>query len=81
MEVVLETRRAALAKGEMTDVDDCLSTMISENMSNKDVIDHMVTLICAGHDTTAFFSSYMCLLLAQHPSCQEILRYNLYKIF
>merc|ERR1711871_1507040 len=74
MKPVLEERKAALARGESTDIDDCLSAMINENMSDKDVVDHMVTLICAGHDTTAFFSAYLCMLLAQHPACQETLR-------
>ncbi len=74
MKPVLEEKRAALERGEMTDIDDCLSAMINEKMSNDDVIDHMVTLICAGHDTTACFSAYLCMLLAQHPACQETLR-------
>ena len=74
MKPVLEERRAALERGEMTDIDDCLSAMINEKMSNDDVIDHMVTLICAGHDTTAYCSAYLCMLLAQHPACQETLR-------
>lgn len=74
MKPVLEERRAALERGELTDIDDCLSAMIKEKMSNDDVIDHMVTLICAGHDTTAFFSAYLCMLLAQNPACQETLR-------
>lgn len=74
MKPVLEERRAALERGECLDVDDCLSAMINEKMSDTEVIDHMVTLICAGHDTTAFFSAYLCLLLAQNPSCQEQLR-------
>ena len=50
------------------------SAIINEKMFNDDVIDHMVTLICAGHDTTACFSAYLCMLLAQHPACQETLR-------
>ena len=74
MKEVMANRRKALERGELADVDDCLSAMIRDNMSDVDVIDHMVTLICAGHDTTAFFASYMCLLLAQHPDCQELLR-------
>lgn len=74
MKPVLEARREAMKKDEIRDVDDCLTAMITDNLSDVDVIDHMVTLICAGHDTTAFFSAYMCLLLAEHPDCQEQLR-------
>ena len=40
MKEVLQARRAAIAKGD--DVDDCLSAMIRENMSDKDMLDHMV---------------------------------------
>jgi cytochrome P450 len=36
--------------------------------------DHITTMVGAGHDTTAFFASYVCYLLAQHPQCQERLR-------
>jgi len=54
--------------------DDCITAMLNNNMSEKDMIDHTVTLICAGHDTTAFYSSYVCLMLAENPECQEKLR-------
>lgn len=56
------------------DIDDCLTAMIKDNFNDKDMKDHMITLIAAGHDTTAFFSSYMCFLLASHPESQEKLR-------
>jgi cytochrome P450 len=51
--------------------DDCLTAMIRENLSMEEMVDHFVTLISAGHDTTAFFSSYLSLLLAQHPAIQD----------
>ena len=31
-------------------------------------------MLCAGHDTTAYFSAYLCLALAQHPEVQDKLR-------
>jgi cytochrome P450 len=62
-------RQELIAKGEA--LDNCLTVMLSENMSHEDMVDHVVTLLCAGHDTTAFFSSYLCLLLAQHQHAQE----------
>lgn len=67
----LDIRKAKLAKGEMQDVDDCLAAMIRENMPEKEMVDHFATLISAGHDTTAFFLSYMVYLLAAHPEIQE----------
>lgn len=71
--IIVENRRKAIAAGE--DVpDDCIAAMIDNDMDEKDMIDHTATLISAGHDTTAFFSSYVCLILAQNPECQEKLR-------
>lgn len=67
---IVADRRALMAKGDC-EFDDCLTAMIAENMDETDMADHFVTLICAGHDTTAYFSSYMCLLLAQNPEVQE----------
>jgi len=76
MQPVVEARRKAMASGEISDdqLDDCLTAMVREQMSDKDIKDHIVTLICAGHDTTAFFSAYMCILLAQNPEFQDKLR-------
>ena len=34
-------------------------------------IDQFITLICAGHDTTAYFSSYTAYLLATNPKVQD----------
>ena len=42
MKPVLNERRAAMARGDLADVDDCLTAMINDNMADKDVIDHMV---------------------------------------
>jgi cytochrome P450 len=67
----LNIRKQKLAKGEMTEVDDCLSAMIKENLSEKEMVEHFATLISAGHDTTAFFLSYLVYLLAQNPQVQE----------
>ena len=33
-----------------------------------------MTLLSAGHDTTAYFSAYMCFLIAEHQDSQERLR-------
>jgi len=71
---IIDDRRALLASGGGADIDDCLSAMIANNLDDKDMRDHMITLICAGHDTTAFFSSYMCFLLANHQEVQDTLR-------
>ena len=72
---ILVKRKAAIANGDPEgEVDDCLAAMIKENMSPKDMKDHFVTLISAGHDTTAYFMAYVLLLLAQYPKVQDRLR-------
>mgnify|MGYP002842315312 CR=1 FL=1 len=48
--------------------------MIEEKMSDEEINDHLVTLLSAGHDTTAYFSAYLVYLLATHPEVQERLR-------
>jgi cytochrome P450 len=68
---IVNERREKMARGECKDLDDCLTAMINDSMNEKDMADHFVTLICAGHDTTAYFGSYMCLLLAQNPAVQD----------
>lgn len=68
---IVDSKRMALKNGTCDTPDDCVSQMIIDNLPEQEIFDHMVTLLCAGHDTTAFFSAYMCLLLAKHPKCQD----------
>lgn len=70
---IFAERRAAMAAGEQPK-EDCVSQMILDDLSEKDIFDHMFTLLCAGHDTTAFFSCYLCYQLAQCPDIQQKLR-------
>ena len=70
---IIADRKEAIAAGEEAR-DDCITAMLNNNMTEKEMIDHAVTLICAGHDTTAYFASYICLVLAENPECQEKLR-------
>jgi len=74
MKRVVDKRKALVAKGQGLDIDDCLSVMIEEKMSDQDMSDHLTTLLSAGHDTTAYFAAYMCFLLAAHPLVQDELR-------
>lgn len=75
----LKERRAAIASGTETR-DDCLTAMINDNMNDEEMLDHLTTLICAGHDTTAFFCSYMCYLLANHQDEQDTLREEINRV-
>ena len=54
--------------------------MIEEKMSYKDIQDHLITLVCAGHDTTAYFSAYITYLLAKYPECQDKVRSEMEKV-
>ena len=69
--VVDRRKKEGLKEGENTD---CLSVMIEEKMSDEDINDHLVTLLSAGHDTTAYFSAYLVYLLACNQQVQERLR-------
>lgn len=75
--IIIDERRRMYEKGEDGHLDDCLTAMFKENMDEQTMNDHMITLLSAGHDTTAYFGSYMTMLLAQHPDVQEKVRNEL----
>ncbi len=65
----LDQRKQRIANGDQ--IEDCLSELIhDQSLSDQDRLDHFKTLVSAGHDTTAFFMSYMAYLLARHPAIQ-----------
>jgi cytochrome P450 len=70
----LNERKALKEKNEDLP-DDCLQAMINADLPEQEMFDHFMTLICAGHDTTAFFISYLVWLLGQHQEIQDKL-YN-----
>ena len=71
---LLRRRRAAMDEG--TAPDDCLTALLAaqEGFSDDELMDQLVTLIGAGHDTSAYFCCYAALLLAKHPTWQRRLR-------
>src|SRR3546814_256765 len=77
---IVEARRKAIAAGEEVP-DDPLTKMLEDNLTEEDLTDHLTTLVCAGHDTTAFFCSYSVLLLAQNAHVQEKLRQEIISVF
>lgn len=73
-DLALTKRKAEHDRGDNLDCDDCLNAMIEEKMDDADMFDHFMTLICAGHDTSAYFSSYLVFLLGKHQDVQDKLR-------
>jgi cytochrome P450 len=73
MAPVIAKRRTEIKAGT-NKIDDCLTVMLEENMSEKEIKDHMITLICAGHDTTAYFSAFFVYMMGKHPEIQEKVR-------
>lgn len=79
MKIVEDRKEEIRAAGGTvrSEVDDCISAMITHKISDDEIKAHMMTLICAGHDTTAFFSAYTCFLLATNPVVQDALRQDI----
>jgi cytochrome P450 len=73
-EEIIQHRYDMIKNNVNIEIDDCLSAMIEEKLTVKDMTDHFITLISAGHDTTAYFSSYLFYLLAKHEHIQDKLR-------
>lgn len=76
---IADQRRVLIESGTPTP-DDPLDLMLRGNMTEKDIADHIITLICAGHDTTSFLCSYMLYLMGQNPVCQQNLREEIFKV-
>lgn len=78
---IVNERRSAIKNGTLPDdMDDCLTAMIKEDMKDEIMMEHLRTLIGAGHDTTAFFSSYMAYLLAGHQDVQDKVRKEIIEV-
>lgn len=64
--------------------EDCLTALLREQranasmpLSDREICQQIVTLISAGHDTTAYFCCYATLMLAKHSDIQSRLRAEL----
>lgn len=82
MKDVINERKSQIKLDGEPEIDDCLSVLINSenNMTEEDMSDHIITMLCAGHDTTAYFSSYTAHLLAQYPEIQEKLRTEIQEV-
>ncbi len=55
-----------------------LKGLIKQDLADKEIVDHLFSLLCASLHSTANIASFMCLLLAQHPQIQERLRHEIF---
>jgi hypothetical protein len=52
--------------------------ILKQDMSDREIVDHIFSLLCASLSGTANIASFMCLLLAQNQSVQEKLRNEIF---
>jgi len=71
---ITDERKALRSATPEEEPDDILKVMLDANLSEKDLRDHLVTMLAAGVDTTAWTLSYTCYLLASNPDAQRKLR-------
>lgn len=70
---LIDERNIQIEKGAEVP-DDPLTVMVRENMTRKQMYSHLVTMVAAGHDTTAFCACYTLFLLAKNPEIQKKLK-------
>jgi cytochrome P450 len=75
---IIDARRAAVAVGGAADTGDLLSTLMlaqedGVGMSHEQLRDEVMTLMLAGHETTASTLSWAWYLLATHPEIADTL--------
>ncbi|KAF9889511.1 hypothetical protein FE257_007221 [Aspergillus nanangensis] len=75
---IVREKQAAITSTKATAQEleaDILGTMIlSGDVSEEELVDHMLTFLAAGHETTASAFTWACYLLTLHPEIQERLR-------
>ena len=77
---VHERREAIKNKGD--DHFDVLSLLIkSDDFSDAELIDQLLTVLAAGHETTSSALTWLCYLLAKHPDYQSRLRDEINEAF
>jgi len=56
---VIEQRRAVLARGERSPADDVVTGMLAEGLPDDEIIDNVMFLMIAAHDTTAALLTFL----------------------
>ncbi|RLM60736.1 hypothetical protein C2845_PM14G06070 [Panicum miliaceum] len=60
---VIEERRDKLARGESSPADDVVTHMLAEGLPDEEIIDNVMFLMIAAHDTTASCQYMLCLMV------------------
>ncbi|KAF0697944.1 Aste57867_11397 [Aphanomyces stellatus] len=68
MEAIIDAKLKAKRASDGEHLRDMLDLMLEANMPRHEAIVHTMTLMFAGHDTTAAALSWVTLMLASHPS-------------
>lgn len=72
--------RKSKIKLESQESQDILSFMIrSNNFSDRNLVDHLLTFMAAGHETTSSALTWASYLLSTHPAMQSRLRAEIYE--
>ncbi|KZM21436.1 uncharacterized protein EKO05_0006299 [Ascochyta rabiei] len=72
--------RKAKMKHESRESRDILSIMIrSNNFSDENLVDQLLTFMAAGHETTSSALTWASHLLSKHPDIQDRLRYEIHE--
>jgi cytochrome P450 len=72
--LLYETIRARRAEGGLAERDDILSLLLEAGMDDREARDELVTLLTAGHETTATALAWAVERLVRHPEAWEGLR-------
>ena len=67
---LIDARVLLMNKGEEMP-DDVLTVMVREKMTRQQMYSHLVTMLAAGHDTTAYCTCYTLFLLAKNPEVRK----------
>ncbi|KAG6990200.1 Cytochrome P450 monooxygenase FUM15 [Fusarium oxysporum f. sp. conglutinans] len=71
---MLKEKKAAIMEKQDNHFDDLSLLIKSNNFSDEAIKDQLLTLLAAGHETTASSLTWACYLLTKHPEIQAKLR-------
>jgi cytochrome P450 len=70
----IDAKRSAIKEEKAPRHDILTVALASEEFDDKALVDHMLTILIAGHETSALSATWACYLLCKHPDIQTRLR-------